>query len=152
MGVFEKCTHECLEKKSLFSIKHLTPEKRDTPLFFFFLLIIHFLFFCCYFFCKNNEFDDLQGNKWLKMWQCSFISCRSFFATPFIHMRWDAWYGLKNYVHATMDNDNNWMQCKFVPKSHLLTCMPMWLKSTMHDMQLIEKNYMRCNACARVVA
>jgi len=63
MGVFEKCTHECLEKKSLFSIKHLTPEKRDTPLFFFFLLIIHFLFFCCYFFCKNNEFDDLQGNK-----------------------------------------------------------------------------------------
>jgi len=27
-------------------------------------------------------------------------------------------------------------------------CMPMWLKSTMHDMQLMGKTYMRCNACA----
>jgi len=50
--------------KSLFLIKHLTPEKCDTPLFFFFFQEVNLMI------CEKN--------KWLKMWQPFLISFLSF--------------------------------------------------------------------------
>jgi len=73
--------------KSLFLIKHLTPEKRDTPLFFFFL---------------RSEFDDLR-EKQVTQNVTTFLFPSSLLQSLFIHMRWDAWYGLKKLCTCHYD-------------------------------------------------
>jgi len=77
---FSNCAHTNVLKenvKSLSLIKHLTPKKRDTPLFFsFWLFTFYFLLF---FFCENNEFHNLQENNWLKTLHFFFVHFRRHF-------------------------------------------------------------------------
>jgi len=92
MELFKPCTHKLLKKKrvkSLFLIKHLTSEKRDTPLILFF-----------YIFLKEVNLTICKKNKWLEMWQSYFISFCSFLETPLIRMRWDACYGLRQQLNV----------------------------------------------------
>jgi len=74
--------------KSLSLIKYLTPKKRYTPLFSFFL--------------KEVNLMICEKNKWLKMWQ-PFLFPSSLLQSLFIHMRWDAWYGLKKLCTCHYD-------------------------------------------------
>ena len=74
--------------KSLFLIKHLTPEKRDIPSFYFSFDYWFSLFSLLLFFwimnlviCEKTN-DSKRDNRF-------FISFCSFLETPFIHMRWD---------------------------------------------------------------
>ena len=77
--------------KSLFLIKHLTPEKRDTPLFFF----------------SRSEFDDLREKQVTQNVTTFFISFLSFAEFVYSYeVRCMIWIK-KNYVHATMTKNNN---------------------------------------------
>jgi len=88
-------------------------------------------------FFLRSELDDLREEQVTQNVTTFFISFLSF-AGLFIHeVRYMIW--IKNYIHATMNKDNNRMQCRFVVKRHLIAFMLMKLKSTMHEMQLIEK-------------
>jgi len=73
--------------RPLFLIKHLTPEKRDTPLFLFF-----FKKWIWWFARKisDSKCDNL------------FLFPSSLLQSRFIHMRWDAWYGLKKTMYMPL--------------------------------------------------
>jgi len=78
--------------KSLFLIKLLTPEKRDTPLFFFF---------------SRSEFDDLREKQVTQNVTTFLISFLSFAEFVYSYeVRCMIWIK-KNYVHATMTKNNN---------------------------------------------
>jgi len=85
-------TSQKKKAKSLFLIKQLIPEKRDTPLFFLF---------------SRSEFDDLREKQVTQNVTTFFISFLSFAESVYSYeVRCMIWIK-NNYVHVTMTKNNN---------------------------------------------